>query len=371
MALDARQRAEFVDDRSTTTTTAGEHPVSVRGLRKSYGDRHAVQGLDLDIHRGEVFALLGPNGAGKTTTVEILEGVRQRTAGDVRVLGCDPGRDRRDWRARIGVVPQTTGAYADLTVREVVEHFAAFYPRPLPVGQVIDMVGLGKHERKQSTELSGGQARRLDVAVGIVGDPELIFLDEPTTGLDPVARREAWDLVRWFSHRGRTTVLTTHYLDEAEALAQRAAVIVAGRVVRCGPLAEFGGRDRTPSTVSFRLPAGYGPGSPPLPALPALPALPPEAEPAPVGADGVLRIATHAPTALLAVLAPWAHAAGIGELSELRVHRPTLEDVYLDLIRDHADGTDRGTDPGADGTGRSTDRGTDTSQTISRKAADR
>ncbi|MFI6153920.1 ABC transporter ATP-binding protein [Kitasatospora sp. NPDC051170] len=368
MALDARQRADFVDHRSTGTTTAGEYAVSVRGLRKSYGDRHAVQGLDLDVHRGEVFALLGPNGAGKTTTVEILEGVRQRTAGEVRVLGCDPGRDRRDWRARIGVVPQTTGAYADLTVREVVEHFAAFYPRPLPVGQVIDMVGLGRHERRRSADLSGGQARRLDVAVGIVGDPELIFLDEPTTGLDPVARREAWDLVRWFCQRGRTTVLTTHYLDEAEALAQRAAVVVAGRVVRYGPLAELGGRDRTPTTVSFRLPDESMRSHPPV-----LPALPPGAEAAPVGEDGVLRIATHAPTALLAVLAPWAHAAGIGELPELRVHRPTLEDVYLDLIREHADGTDRATDRGTDrATDRAAARATDTSSpTISRKAADR
>ncbi|MER6303316.1 ABC transporter ATP-binding protein [Kitasatospora sp. NPDC001539] len=317
-------------------TAVGDHPVSVRGLRKSYGDWHAVQGLDLDIHQGEVFALLGPNGAGKTTTVEILEGVRQRTGGDVRVLGCDPAEDRREWRARIGVVPQTTGAYSDLTVREVVEHFAAFYPNPLPVGQVIDMVGLGKHEKKQSTDLSGGQARRLDVAVGIVGDPDLIFLDEPTTGLDPVARREAWDLVRYFSERGRTTVLTTHYLDEAEALAQRAAVIVAGRVVQCGPLAEFGGRSQTPTTVSFRIP-------PELAGRP-LPSLPTGAQPAPVGADGLLRIATHAPTALLAVLVPWAHQAGVGELPELRVHRPTLEDVYLDLIRENADGTDRGAD---------------------------
>ncbi|MFF7992413.1 ABC transporter ATP-binding protein [Kitasatospora xanthocidica] len=317
-------------------TAVGEHPVSVRGLRKSYGDWHAVQGLDLDIHQGEVFALLGPNGAGKTTTVEILEGVRQRTGGDVRVLGCDPAEDRREWRARIGVVPQTTGAYSDLTVREVVEHFAAFYPNPLPVGQVIDMVGLGKHQKKQSADLSGGQARRLDVAVGIVGDPDLIFLDEPTTGLDPVARREAWDLVRYFSERGRTTVLTTHYLDEAEALAQRAAVIVAGRVVQCGPLAEFGGRSQTPTTVSFRIP--------PELAGRTLPPLPPGAEPAPVGVDGVLGIATHAPTALLAALVPWAHQAGVGELPELRVHRPTLEDVYLELIRENADGTDCGAD---------------------------
>ncbi|MFI1369035.1 ABC transporter ATP-binding protein [Streptomyces griseochromogenes] len=317
-------------------TAVGENPVSVRGLRKSYGDWHAVRGLDLDIFPGEVFALLGPNGAGKTTTIEILEGVRQRTGGDVRVLGCDPAEDRRGWRARIGVVPQNTGAYADLTVREVVEHFAAFYPAPLPVGQVIDMVGLGKHEKKQSTDLSGGQARRLDVAVGIVGDPDLIFLDEPTTGLDPVARREAWDLVRYFSERGTTTVLTTHYLDEAEALAQRAAVIVAGQVVRSGSLAEFGARSQTPTTVSFRIP-------PELSGR-ALPVLPPESQALADTTDGVLRIATRTPTALLSVLLPWAHEAGAGELPELRVHRPTLEDIYLDLIRENVSGTDRGTD---------------------------
>ncbi len=182
----------------------------------------AVRGIDLDVHKGEVFALLGPNGAGKTTTVEILEGIRSRSAGDVQVLGSDPAQDRRSWRARIGVVPQSTGVYLDLTVGEVIGHFAAFYPAPLPVAQVLDMVGLTEQRKKQTVALSGGQQRRLDVAVGVIGDPELIFLDEPTTGLDPVARREAWDLVRYFADRGKTTVLTTHYLDEAEALAQRA-----------------------------------------------------------------------------------------------------------------------------------------------------
>ncbi|WP_037605762.1 ABC transporter ATP-binding protein [Streptacidiphilus rugosus] len=309
-------------------TVVGENPVTVRGLRKSYGDWHAVRGLDLEIEPGEVFALLGPNGAGKTTTVEILEGIRQRTDGDVRVLGCDPAEDRREWRARIGVVPQTTGAYTDLTVREVVQHFAAFYPKPLPVDQVLDMVGLGKHQKKQSTDLSGGQARRLDVAVGIVGDPDLIFLDEPTTGLDPVARREAWDLVRYFSDRGRTTVLTTHYLDEAEALARRAAVIVAGQVVQSGLLSEFGDRSHTPATVSFRLPTELAGRN--------LPTLPGDAEVEPASVDGLQRIRTHTPTALLSVLLPWAREARVVELPDLRVHRPTLEEVYLDLITQSA-----------------------------------
>jgi len=220
------------------------NPIHVRGLQKRYGSASVVQDVDLDVYPGEVFALLGPNGAGKTTTVEILEGVRRRTAGDVKVLGRDPAEDAPEWRARLGIVPQSTGAYSDLTVREVVEHFAAFYPAPLPVGQAIDMVGLGKQERKQAQTLSGGQLRRLDVAVGIVGDPDLIFLDEPTTGLDPAARLEAWDLVRYFKDHGKTTVLTTHYLDEVEALAQRAAVIVPGRVVETGAVAELGGKKR-------------------------------------------------------------------------------------------------------------------------------
>ncbi|CAM5359528.1 ABC transporter [Streptomyces spiroverticillatus] len=305
------------------STAQEAHPVSVRGLAKKYGDTFAVRDLSLDIHRGEVFALLGPNGAGKTTTVDILTGVRRRTGGDVRVLGRDPAEDPREWRARIGVVPQSTGAYVDLNVREVVAHFAAMYPAPLPVDQVLDMVGLGKHHAASALSLSGGQQRRLDVAVGVIGDPELIFLDEPTTGLDPVARREAWDLVRWFADRGRTTVLTTHYLDEAEELAQRAGVVVGGRLVECGTPAELGGRDTTPATVTFRrcerladraLPHGL-PGST-------------RAE----ESGGLVTLRTPAPMGVLEVLLPWAHEVGVQELAELRVHRPTLEEIYLDLI---------------------------------------
>ena len=304
-------------------TAQKAHPVSVRGLAKRYGDTYVVRDLSLDIHRGEVFALLGPNGAGKTTTVDILTGVRRRTGGEVRVLGRDPAEDRREWRAKIGVVPQSTGAYVDLNVREVVAHFAAMYPAPLPVGQVLDMVGLGRHHSTPALSLSGGQQRRLDVAVGVIGDPELIFLDEPTTGLDPVARREAWDLVRWFADRGRTTVLTTHYLDEAEELAQRAGVIVGGRLVECGTPAELGGRDTTPASVSFRrchrladlaLPEGLPTGT--------------EA----VQSGGLVTLRTPLPMRVLEVLLPWAREAGVAELAELRVHRPTLEEIYLDLI---------------------------------------
>ncbi|MEV0307351.1 ABC transporter ATP-binding protein [Nonomuraea fuscirosea] len=302
------------------------NPIRVRGLRKQYGSSHTLRGVDLDVRPGEVFALLGPNGAGKTTTVEILEGVRRRTGGEVQVLGRDPAEDSPRWRARLGIVPQTTGAYTDLTVREVVEHFASFYPAPLPADQVIGMVGLGKQERKQAQTLSGGQLRRLDVAVGVVGDPDLIFLDEPTTGLDPEARAEAWDLVRYFADQGKTTVLTTHYLDEVEALAQRAAVIVAGAIVETGAVSELGGRREVPATVSFTATGGLSAAG--------LPELPPDTT-VDARTDNVITLRTHGPTRALAALLPWAAEAGVGELRDLRVHRPTLEDVYLKLIREN------------------------------------
>jgi ABC-2 type transport system ATP-binding protein len=299
---------------------SADAPIEVSGLRKSYGSRAAVDGVELTVRRGEVFALLGPNGAGKTTTVEILEGFRRRDSGTVRVLGEDPSTDRRAWRARIGIVPQSTGAYSDLTVREVVAHFAAMYADPLRVDEVIEMVGLTAERRKQATSMSGGQQRRLDVAVGIIGNPELIFLDEPTTGLDPAARRDAWDLVRFFADRGATTVLTTHYLDEAEALAARAAIIVNGRVVQCGPLAELGGRASGTSTVSFA----------PPPALLAQShsVLGPDA----VVDGGLITLQTGTPTAVLARLLEFAAAMGLAELPQLRVHQPSLEEVYLDLL---------------------------------------
>ncbi len=310
------------------STVAGD-PVVVRGLRKQYGKATAVNGLDLDIHAGEVFCLLGPNGAGKTTTIEILEGLRNRSGGEVRVLGRDPAEHRRDWRARIGVVPQSTGAFADLTVREVVAQFAAFYPAPLPVDKVIDMVGLGAQRGKQAMALSGGQRRRLDVAVGLVGDPELIFLDEPTTGLDPVARREAWDLVRFLSGRGTTTVLTTHYLEEAEVLADRVGVIIGGRMVDMGPPADLGGRSRIPAKVRFSKTG-------PLAGL-SLPPLPTDTQ-VEVSADHEVRMVARYPTAVMDALLRWAHASGVREIPGLSIHRPTLEEIYLDLIRRHGQG---------------------------------
>ena len=277
--------------------------VRVRGLHKHYGQRRAVDGVDLDVVTGEVFALLGPNGAGKTTTVEVLEGYRERTAGEVAVLGVDPARPTRAWRARIGVVAQSTNDLAELTVAELVAHFSRLYPRGRPAGEVIEQVGLSDDAATRARALSGGRRRRLDVALGIVGDPELLFLDEPTTGFDPEARREFWTLVRSLARDGTTIVLTTHYLDEVEVLADRLAVIVAGRIVAVGTPADLGGRDRAPATVRWADPTS---GS----------------EPA------VRSEATDAPAALVAALA---QRLG-GEPPGLTVSRPTLEDAYLGLL---------------------------------------
>jgi len=273
--------------------------VLVRGLRKSYGGRPAVADLDLDIPRGEVFALLGPNGAGKTTTVEILEGYRHRDAGEVRVLGVDPGTANARWRSRIGIVLQGTGEFDELTVAEVVTHFAGFYPHPQDPAAVIDRVGLAAKSQARTHTLSGGQKRRLDVALGIVGRPELLFLDEPTTGFDPEARREFWGLIRDLAATGTTILLTTHYLDEAEALADRVGVIAGGRLVEVARPDRLGKRQDAPATVSWRADDGR-----------------------------VERAQSVTPTALVAELA----ARFGGEVPGLTVTRPTLEDVYLSMI---------------------------------------
>jgi ABC-2 type transport system ATP-binding protein len=272
--------------------------VLVRDLRKSYGKLTAVDGIDLEIGRGEVFALLGPNGAGKTTTVEILEGFRHRDGGTVAVLGKDPAHGGRAWRARIGIVLQLTGTVAELTVLEVVRHFATFYPRPRRAEEVLELVGLATKAQSRITQLSGGQVRRLDVALGIVGQPELLFLDEPTTGFDPEARRQFWDLIRRLREDGTTIVLTTHYLDEAEALADRIAVIAAGRIVAAGNPASLGGRDVAEAHVSWDE----------------------------QGERHMVETAT--PTQLVAELS---QRFG-GEVPGLSVTRPTLEDIYLELI---------------------------------------
>ncbi|MET7865682.1 ABC transporter ATP-binding protein [Micromonospora taraxaci] len=276
-----------------------ELAISVRGLRKAYGDNVAVAGVDLDVHRGEVFALLGPNGAGKTTTVEILEGYRRRDAGDVSVLGADPANPDASWRSRVGIVLQGTGEFDELTVAEVVRHFSGFYPGADDPDKVIERVGLAGKAKARTHTLSGGQKRRLDVALGIIGRPELLFLDEPTTGFDPEARREFWDLIRDLAAAGTTIVLTTHYLDEAEALADRVGVIAGGRVVEVAAPNQLGNRQEALATVSWRTP------------------------------DGALEsVQSATPTAVVADLA----ARHGGEVPGLTVTRPTLEDVYLTMI---------------------------------------
>jgi ABC-2 type transport system ATP-binding protein len=275
--------------------------IRVRGLRKSYGDIHAVDGVDLDVHRGEVFALLGPNGAGKTTTVEILEGYRTRTGGEVEVLGHDPAQPTARWRTRIGIVLQSTADNADLSVAEVVRHFHTYYPAPRDVDAVISAVGLDDKRDARVRNLSGGQRRRLDVALGILGDPELLFLDEPTTGFDPDARRQFWDLIATLQAEGTTILLTTHYLEEAEHLADRVGVIHGGKILEVGTPASLGGRSDAATTVRWV-------------------------------EDGQPRsIETGEPTRTVLELAGRFDGA---EIPELTIVRPTLEDIYLRMIGD-------------------------------------
>ncbi|SDT49749.1 ABC transporter ATP-binding protein [Jiangella sp. DSM 45060] len=272
--------------------------IRVRGLRKAYAGVPAVNGLDLDVAQGEVFALLGPNGAGKTTTVEILEGYRRRDAGEVSVLGSDPARPDAGWRARIGIVLQSSGGHDELSVQELVHHFAGYYPAARDPDEVIAAVGLDEKRATRARHLSGGQRRRLDVALGILGDPELLFLDEPTTGFDPEARREFWALITSLADGGTTIILTTHYLDEAEHLAGRVGVITGGRIVALDTPDRLGGRDHDHAVVRW-------------------------------SEDGQQRTErTATPTALVAQLAG---RLG-GEVPGLVVSRPTLEDVYLRLI---------------------------------------
>jgi ABC-2 type transport system ATP-binding protein len=293
--------------------------IRVTGLRKRYGELEAVRGIDFEVAEGECFALLGPNGAGKTTTVEILEGYRDRDAGDVEVLGLDPRRGGRDLRERIGIVLQSSGHFRELTVREVLELFGGYYPRPRATGEVIDLVGLGEKAGARVKTLSGGQQRRLDLALGLVGDPDLLFLDEPTTGFDPSARRRSWELIENLRELGKTILLTTHYMDEAQNLADRVAIIVAGRIVAAGTPDSLGGRDEGEAVISFRLPAGMT-----LTDLPA--GLP--GRPAP--REDRVELRTTEPTGALNVLTSWALARG-EELDALTVTRPSLEDVYLQL----------------------------------------
>jgi ABC-2 type transport system ATP-binding protein len=289
--------------------------VRVRGLVKSYGSVQAVRGIDLDIHHGEIFALLGPNGAGKTTTVEILEGYRKRDAGEVGVFGFDPGRERAKMLPRIGIVLQKTGVERYLTVSETITMYAGYYPRPRPPAEVVDLVGLAGKRNSRVTTLSGGQLRRLDMAVALVGDPDLLFLDEPTTGFDPTARRDAWDMVKNLASLGKTVLLTTHYMDEAQYLADRVAVISAGRIVAEGPPATLADRNLVLARIRYRLSAA---------------AQPPETlRGVPDGAD--FTVLTSADLVRdLHRLTGWALENGI-DLDGLEVTRPSLEDVYLSL----------------------------------------
>jgi ABC-2 type transport system ATP-binding protein len=292
--------------------------ISVRGLRKSYGALEAVRGIDLDVESRQIFAFLGPNGAGKTTTVEILEGYRERSAGDVRVLDVDPGRTGRDWRQRIGIVLQESRMHEELTVRDSLELFAGYYRAPRGVDDTIELVGLGKKADERVGRLSGGQQRRLDVALALIGDPELLFLDEPTTGFDPSARRRAWEVIASLRELGKTIFLTTHYMEEAQELADQVAIIAGGRIVAQGTPRDLSSRDGRVSRISFRLPAGV-----------AAEELPPGLAATAGGADD-LQIQAQDPVRVLNELTGWALARGV-ELAGLEVRQPSLEDVYLEL----------------------------------------
>src|SRR6201986_3020908 len=244
-------------------TQADELAIEVRGLRKSYGETVAVGGVSFDVRRGEVFCLLGPNGAGKTTTVEILEGYRSRTSGEARVLGIDPATGARALRERVGIVLQNCGVQRDLSVAELVEMYGRYHVRQRPVDEVIDLVELTEKRDTRAKDLSGGQRRRLDLALALVGDPELIFLAEPTTGCDPAARRHAWSTIRSLCELGKTIFLTTHFMDEAQALADRVAVMNRGELIALGTPDELGGRDLRPAEIRFALPAEWSLGDVP------------------------------------------------------------------------------------------------------------
>ena len=278
----------------------------MRGLHKRYGEYEVVRGIDISVRRGEVFGLLGPNGAGKTTTVEILEGYRQRTSGEVSVLGYDPARRQIELRKRIGIVLQAGGIYNHVTPREALRHWASFYPKPRDVEEVLKLAGLEEKADVRSRKLSGGQLRRLDLALALVGDPELMFLDEPTTGFDPEARRGAWETVRSLRDLGKTVLLTTHYLDEAQELADRVAIVKDGRVLAIGPPRELGAHP--PGAAQYRVAWRNGGGE-------------------------MVERQTDDPTRLLNELTSEALAQG-EQVQELSVGRPTLEDVYLELTAD-------------------------------------
>lgn len=302
-----------------------EAVISVRGLRKSYGQVEAVRGIDLEVFPEEIFAVLGPNGAGKTTTVEILEAYRDRDAGEVSVLGVDPARASAAWRERIGIVLQDTTLESALSVRESLQQYAGYYRNPRDVDDVIGLVGLEDQADTRARKLSGGQQRRLDVGIALIGDPDLLFLDEPTTGFDPSARRQAWEMVAGLRELGKTVLLTTHYMEEAQFLADRVAIVSAGEIVALDTPENLGDRRRLPTRIIFTLAeptdlSGIG--------TTGQPELAGQAE----GGRVEVRISTHEPVADLNRLTAWALERKI-ELEQLEVRRPSLEDVYLELTK--------------------------------------
>jgi ABC-2 type transport system ATP-binding protein len=302
------------------TQDTADAVIEVSGLRMSYGGLEAVRGIDLRVLRGEIFGFLGPNGAGKTTTVEILEGHRKRSAGQVSVLGEDPEHADRDWRARVGVVLQSSLVEPQLTVRECLELYAGYYPAPRSVPEVIELVGLNGKADTRGALLSGGQQRRVDVALALIGDPELVFLDEPTAGFDPSARRSAWEMIDGLRRLGKTIFLTTHYMDEAEALTDRIAVIRAGQIVAQGTARTLGGRHRAAYQITLTLPQGVVPDQLPVPST-AIQLL---------DQTGRVLIQTDRVMQTLHALSGWA-LKNHHDVPDIQVRRPALEDVYLGL----------------------------------------
>ena len=302
-----------------TTDHRSGPAIEVHDLRRSYGEVQAVRGISFEVARGEVFCLLGPNGAGKTTTVEILEGYRSRSGGEARVMGIDPAAGARELRDRVGIVLQHCGVQTDLTVAELIEMYGRYYSRRRPVDELIELVDLMEKRDVRAKSLSGGQRRRLDLALALVGDPDLIFLDEPTTGFDPASRRGAWSTVRSLCELGKTVFLTTHFMDEAQSLADRVAVMRAGEIIASGRPDELGGRDLRPAEIRFVLPAGWSLGD----------------LPEGIGAERSMQgdrvlVRTHEAVRTSNAITSWALERGV-ELARFSVAQPTLEDIYLEL----------------------------------------